>query len=149
MGADSMLVADVLGTLLALLLMVGAEASAESLTTRIAQLIRIGTATFLLSIAFYLQVFAEASDTDGPEAENPIPLAFRWPPLALAIFILDRVRDNQLLPFEGEVLAILIYGTFVYLVWYSFFAVLDQYDVKRPRNRIPEFCREMIEGLRR
>lgn len=105
---------------------------------------RLGTATFLLAIFFYLQVIAEdRAETSG----DPIPWQFRLLPAVLAFFLLHQAGRIGLFPFSTAVTAIVLYTCFILLLLAGFRMVLRYYGLQHPRNRIPEFVRETIPGL--
>lgn len=123
----------------------GSGPDPATVADRIAQLFRLLTAAFLLFIAFYLQIFAQFG---SPKEGNQVPIGFRWPPALLGLLILNRTRSNGLVPFETDVLAVVLYGTVLYFLWKAFWLVLDRYEVPAPRERIPAFVRELVESIR-
>jgi hypothetical protein len=106
---------------------------------------RLGTATFLLAIFFYLQVVAEGR---GETGSDPISWQFRILPAVLAFFLLHQSGRIALFPFSTTVTAIVLYTSFILMLSAGFRIVLRYYGLQRPRDRIPEFVRETIPGLR-
>lgn len=116
----------------------------------LAQIARIAAAVFLLALAFYLHVIASplASESSRP-AGHIVPFRFRWPPFVLGVLILDHARPSPLLP--GDVLIVMIYFSFCYLLGHGFLLVLAYYGVERPRSRFKRYLSDIrcaIQGRR-
>lgn len=116
----------------------------------VAQIVRFLTAVFLLSVTFYFQVFIDSdyAEKAAGDAVNPVPIAFRVAPFILGVLILDRMREEAIFPLEPAVLAIILYGSFLWLVWKGFWLVLDRHDLPPPQKRVPEYCRAAYSDIR-
>lgn len=115
----------------------------------IAQILRFMTGALLIGIAFYLQVIAYdvSRNEECPESAHPVPMRFRWPPFFLGVLVLDRARMGSVIPFSGEILSIAIYSVMIYLLYFGFGAIMAYYNVPSPKDRIPEYIREMLHQL--
>jgi hypothetical protein len=87
-------------------------------------------------------------DRSDTSPGNPVPFVFRWAPFVIGVLVLDIVREETVLPFAPETLAILIYLTFLWLLHRTFAAGLAQYDLPRPRERLPAYIAEALRDGR-